>query len=97
MNKKTNKHAWEVAAKGLLKSEMIHREIDYTRLSERMVKMGIPNTSADNLRSKINRGSFSATFFIQALIALGCEEINIKNLPIIKRLHNLTDHEEQDD
>ncbi|VAX11257.1 hypothetical protein MNBD_GAMMA26-859 [hydrothermal vent metagenome] len=86
MGKRFNKHDWEVAAKGLLKSEMIHREIDYVQLSRLLVKMGIPNASPDNLRSKINRGSFSATFLIQSLLALGCEEINIKNLPITKRL-----------
>jgi len=86
MSYKFNKHDWEVAAKSLLKSEMLHFEVDYAQLSERMEKMGIPNISSDNLRSKINRGSFSATFLIQALIAIGCDDINIKNLPIRKRL-----------
>lgn len=86
MNIKYDKHDWEIAAKGLLKSEMIHREFDYNRLSLHMQKLGFQNVSANNLKSKINRGSFSAAFFIQALIAMGCEEINIKNLPIRKKL-----------
>ncbi|MEJ2407283.1 MAG: DUF6471 domain-containing protein, partial [Candidatus Thiodiazotropha sp.] len=86
MNKKYDKHDWETAAKNLLKSEMIHREFDYSRLSLQMRKLGFQNVSVNNLRSKINRGSFSAAFFIQALIAMGCEEINIKNLPIRKQL-----------
>lgn len=86
MSEKQTKHNWEVAAKGLLKSEMIQREFDYQRLSAHMEKLGLQNVSANNLKSKINRGSFSAAFFIQALVAMGCEEINIKNLPIRKRL-----------
>lgn len=89
MSNKHNKHDWEVAAKGLLKSEMLHREFDYTRLSTRMENMGLQYVSANNLKSKINRGSFSAAFFIQVLIAMGCEEINIKNLPIRKKLTTL--------
>lgn len=84
MNKEFNKHNWEVAAKVLLKSEILHREISYAQLSERMEKMGIPNVSPNNLRSKINRGSFSAAFLIQAFVAIGCDDINIKNLPIKK-------------
>jgi hypothetical protein len=86
MTKKLDKHDWEVAARGLIRSEMIHREMSYATLSERMEKIGVPNTSANNLKSKINRGAFSAAFLIQALIAIGCDEINIKNLPIRKRL-----------
>jgi len=87
MNKEFNKHDWEVGAKGLLKSEMLHREIDYAQLSKRMEKMGIPNTSPNNLKSKINRGSFSAAFLLQVLVAIGCDDINIKNLPIRKRVN----------
>lgn len=85
MSEIQNKHDWEVAAKGLLKSEMILREFDYTRLSTHLENMGLQNVSANNLKSKINRGSFSAAFFIQALIAMDCEEISIKNLPIRKK------------
>lgn len=86
MSEEQKKHDWEVAARGLLKSEMIHREFDYNRLSVQMEALGLQNVSANNLKSKINRGTFSAAFFIQALIAMGCEEINIKNLPIKKKV-----------
>lgn len=81
-----NKHDWEVAAKGLIKSEMVQRELDYTRLAERLQAIGFARVTANNLKSKINRGSFSASFLLQALIAMGCEEISIKNLPINQRL-----------
>lgn len=89
MSEKHKKHDWEVAAKGLLKSEMVQREFDYNRLSIHMENLGLQNVSANNLKSKINRGTFSAAFFIQALIAMGCEEITIKNLPIRKKLTTL--------
>lgn len=75
-------HDWELAAKSLLKSAMIQRGYNYAGLSARMQEMGLEHVSPNNLKSKINRGTFSAAFLIQAMIAMDCDEISIKNLPI---------------
>mgnify|MGYP006897503655 CR=1 FL=1 len=81
-----NKHDWEVAAKSLLKTELARHNMGYRDLSVKMEEMGIPYSSPDNLKSKVNRGSFSAAFLIQVLIAIGSEQLDIKNLPIRKTL-----------
>lgn len=54
-----------------LKSEMGRTLTKPADLSEKL------NLSAHMLRKKINRGSFSATFFIHALQALGVTELKI--------------------
>ncbi len=76
---------WELAARGLLKSEMVRRDLSYGDLSDRLVQMGVEKASPNNLRSKINRGTFSAVFLIQALIAMGCDEVTIRDLPIYRQ------------
>lgn len=95
MSDKKDIQNWEQTAKNLLKSVMIQYGFNYDTLSERMGKMGVRNASGNNLKSKINRGSFSATFLLQALVAMGCDEISIKNLPVRKRfdsLFNVSEH-----
>lgn len=81
-----NKHDWEVAAKSILKIEMTRQNMSYKELSRRMESLGVPYSSADNLKSKINRGSFAAIFMLQVLYVLGINLVEIKNLPIRKEL-----------
>ena len=82
-----NKKDWELAARSLLKGAMANHGIDYAELSRRMQAMEIENANTHNLRTKINRGSFSGAFLLQALIAIGVEELNIKKLPISKQFY----------
>ncbi len=63
---------WRAYAKTTLKREMGSALVKPTELAARL-KM-----SPDNLVKKIRRGAFSAGFFLEALEALGVEEINIK-------------------
>ena len=61
-------------AKGILKSELKLRNMTYANLAERLAQNGVFETEA-NLRNKISRGSFTASFFLQCLLAIGCEHI----------------------
>lgn len=62
--------------KGILKAELKRRELTYADLVERLAAVGIVETEA-NLRNKISRGAFTAAFFVQCLIAIGCEHVRI--------------------
>lgn len=50
-------------AKNVIKSQMQQRKLTYAELSERLTKRGF-NLKPNALRNKINRGGFSADFFI---------------------------------
>src|SRR6218665_3756228 len=63
--------------KGILKAELKRRGLTYADLVERLAVHGVTETEA-NLRNKISRGSFTAAFFLQCLIAIGCEYVQLK-------------------
>jgi hypothetical protein len=68
---------WNDKVKRLLKSELILRGISNSDLAELFSKVGIDETKS-SIDSKISRGTFSASFFLQALALIGCEKIEIK-------------------
>ena len=68
---------WNAHAKGLLKAEIARRHLTYKDVVEKLAAFGIEETEA-NLRNKISRGGFSATFFIQLLTAIGCHTIRLE-------------------
>jgi hypothetical protein len=61
-------------AKGILKAELKRRGMTYADLVARLGEHGVVETEA-NLRNKLSRGSFTAAFFLQCLIAIGCEHL----------------------
>ncbi len=67
---------WENKVKVLLKVELTKQGVTYAQLAEKMRKMGIPETEP-NVRNKLSRGTFAATFLIQALEALGVSELRL--------------------
>lgn len=67
---------WTDRVKGILKAELKRRNIGYKELATRLETMGIHETER-NINNKISRGGFSATFFVQALIAAGCQSIRL--------------------
>jgi len=76
MSEKTKAH-WATRARNLLKGELARRGISYTDLSTRLKQIGVRDTP-ENLRNKINRGTFSAAFLLQALEAIGCKSLDIR-------------------
>ena len=69
---------WQDHTKGILKAELKRRNVSYKQLAERLEAMGIHETER-NINNKISRGGFSAVFFVQALEAVGCETVRIKD------------------
>lgn len=60
----------------ILKSELKRRGLTYADLVRLLAETGVTETEA-NLRNKLSRGSFTAAFFVQCLIAIGCHQVQI--------------------
>jgi hypothetical protein len=69
---------WQAKIKGLLKAELARRNVGYRELAEKLTAMGIPESEA-NIKNKISRGGFTAVFFVQCLIAIGCESVRLSD------------------
>lgn len=68
---------WNDKVKRLLKSELVRRGISNTDLANMLEQLGIEETKS-SIDSKISRGTFSASFFLQCLTVIGCEKIEIE-------------------
>ena len=68
---------WSDRVKGLLKAELKRRNMGYRELAEKLTAMGIPETER-NIANKISRGGFTAAFFVQCLIAIGCTTLRLE-------------------
>lgn len=62
--------------KGVLKAELKRRNLTYADLAELLAARGVMESEA-NLRNKISRGSFTAAFLFECLMAMGCEHVRI--------------------
>ncbi len=67
---------WVAYTKGLLRSEMVKRQISYAGLVDKLAALGIRETEA-NLRNKISRGGFTGAFLIQCLVAMGVSALRL--------------------
>jgi len=75
---------WKAKAKQLLKAELVRRNITYEELAERLSVIGVEETKS-SIDSKMSRGSFSATFMIQCLTSIGCDQLSIDNVIQMER------------
>ena len=69
---------WADRVKGILKAELKRRNIGYKQLAERLEAMGIHETER-NINNKISRGGFTAVFFVQCLVAIGCTTLRLED------------------
>lgn len=67
---------WANKVKGLLKAELKRRNIGYKELAKRLEALGVHETER-NINNKISRGGFTAVFFVQCLVAAGCQSIRL--------------------
>ena len=70
---------WGARVKGLLKAELKRRNMGYRELAERLAELRIRETE-HNLANKISRGSFTAVFFVQCLVAIGCHTVRLDDV-----------------
>lgn len=69
---------WQDRVKGLLKAELKRRNVTYAGLAEKLVTLGVRETEA-NIANKISRGGFTAVFFVQCLVAIGCSSLRLED------------------
>lgn len=68
---------WTAETKNLLKSELKRKGVSYRELAEKLTALGIPETER-NLANKIARGTFTASFLIQCLTAIGTTTLRLE-------------------
>lgn len=73
------KPSWEDRARRLLKAELARADISYRELAERLKKHGLKETEA-SIANKISRGTFSATFLLASLVAIGAETVRLEDV-----------------
>ncbi len=70
---------WAERAKRFLKAELKRAEISYKELADRLKEHGLEETEA-SIASKLSRGTFAATFFLAALVAIGVEMVRLEDV-----------------
>lgn len=71
-----DKNEWEAKVQAILKAELKRRGVTYAQLVEKLAAMGISETEP-NLRNKLARGKFTAAFFVECLVAVGCQTVRL--------------------
>ncbi len=68
---------WQDRVKGILKAELKRRNVSYKQLAERLEALDVHETER-NINNKISRGGFTAVFFVQCLVAVGCRSLDLR-------------------
>ena len=71
--------SWEDRAKRFLKAELKRADVSYQELAKRLKKHGMEETEA-SVANKLSRGTFAATFFLAALVALEVESVSLEDI-----------------
>jgi len=54
------------------------RHVGYRELAEKLEPLGVKETER-NIANKIARGGFTAVFFVQCLVAIGCHTVRLED------------------
>ncbi len=71
---------WAERASRHLKAELKRAGLTYDDLAERIKKHGFKDETKASITNKLARGTFSATFFLAALVAIGCEVVKLEDI-----------------
>jgi hypothetical protein len=69
---------WAEKAKRLLRAEMVRRGVSYEDLVQKLAEIGVTETP-ENIRNKVSRGKFMASFMLQCLRAIGVETLRLED------------------
>lgn len=69
---------WESLARNMLRAELMRRGLSYARLVEALAVIGVEETEA-SIKNKVSRGRFTFVFFLQAMIAIGADWVQVPN------------------
>ena len=71
---------WAERAARHRKAELKRADVTYEELAARLKKHGFKSETKASITNKLARGTFTATFFLASLAAIGCESVVIGNL-----------------
>jgi hypothetical protein len=69
---------WESQAQAILKAELKRKGITYAQLVEKLAAIGVQE-SEPNIRNKLSRGKFTASFMLQCFEAIGCRTLDLRS------------------
>ncbi len=67
---------WKSVVKGLLKAELARKDLTYGDLAEKLKAIGVKDNER-NIANKLGRGTFTAIFFVQCMLAIGARTIHL--------------------
>lgn len=67
---------WEAKVANLLKAELKRKGVTYAQLVEKLAEIGVDEKEV-NVRNKLARGKFSASFMVQCLEAVGTSQLRL--------------------
>jgi hypothetical protein len=79
MAPQTKVKSWEDRARLFLKAEIKRADITYEELAKRLKPHGHMENAA-SIANKLARGTFSATFFLAVLVAIGCQAVKLEDI-----------------
>jgi Domain of unknown function (DUF6471) len=74
-----SKQEWAHRVGAYLKQKLRDADVTYVELAKRLKKHGFKETEA-SITNKLKRGTFAATFFAAALVAIGCEAVTLEDI-----------------
>ena len=69
---------WEARVANMLKAELKRKGVTYAQLVEKLGEIGVDEKEV-NVRNKLARGKFSASFLIQCLEAIDCSSLRLSD------------------
>jgi hypothetical protein len=67
---------WAERTKRFIKAELKRANVTYEQLAQRLSAMGFTETKA-SIANKISRGTFSASFLLASMKAIGCQYLRL--------------------
>jgi hypothetical protein len=71
---------WAERASRHLKAELKRAGITYAGLANLLKKHGLRDETKASVSSKLARGTFTSIFFLAAQVAIGCEDVRLKDI-----------------
>jgi hypothetical protein len=70
---------WNTIAANILKAELKRRGLTYEQLHEKLLAIGI-NETTNSIKVKVSRGAFQFAFFLQCAAAIGIKNLRLDEL-----------------
>lgn len=71
---------WADRAARHLKAELKRAGVTYEDLAARLKKHGFKDETKASVTNKLARGTFTATFFLASLVAIGCQTVRLEDI-----------------